>query len=459
MLKRRFILFSVLALILAAVPVAVFAQEATEEPAAIPPEPSLIAIGDSVDDELTENAPEAYFSLEGEAGQAVTITLVSEEFDTFLVLLGPDGSELDTDDDSAGSLDSQIAGFTLPENGTYIIIATSYSAYRGTGQAAGAFTLSVEAFEVRRIEYSQTVDAELTEDELSQSFVFTGSAGDVILITHVSEAFDSYLYLDGPNGNELTYNDDGAGNLDSLIGPFELPETGEYTIRATSYSRNSTGAYTLSLQRAELSTIEYGEEVTAELSPGGVLYFQFEGRSGDILDVYVESDADTFVALNDPFNYQLISDEDSGRGRNPEITDYVLNSSGTFTVLLRSNVGDSGPVTLEIVRGELPTLNDGAQSLSFNSNVTQRTVSFQPEAGVSYVLSVNLVSGGNFDGTTSPSIDIRQGDVSTSYISASNVTGMTANFTAASDDEIIILVSEYSYSANTTLEVSLTAAE
>ncbi|MDL5055639.1 PPC domain-containing protein [Oscillatoria laete-virens NRMC-F 0139] len=458
MLKRKFILFAVLALLLAALPMAASAQEATEAPEAPAAEPVAIAVGDSVDGELTADAPEAFFTFEGEAGQAVTITLVSEDFDTFLVLLDVDGNELDTDDDSAGRLDSQIRGITLPANGTYTIIATSYSAYRGTGQATGAFTLSLDAFEVRRIEYSQSINAELTSSELSQSFVFTGSAGDVVIITHVSDAFDSYLYLDGPDGRELTYNDDSAGNLDSLIGPYELPQTGEYTIRATSYSRNSTGPYTLTLQRAQLVTIEYGEEVTAELEPGGVLYFQFEGRTGDVIDIYVEGQPDTFIQLNDVYNYQLISDEDSGPGRNPEIMDYVLNNTGTYTLLLRSNVGDSGEVTLRVVRGELPTLNDGPQTLSFNSNATQRTISFQPAAGVSYTLSVELLSGGGFGGTTSPSIDVRQGDLSSTYVSASNVTALSASFTSNSTDEIIISVSEYSYT-NTSLRVSITANE
>lgn len=72
----------------------------------------------------------------GNAGQSVVITLDSEDFDTVLSVLGPDGEEIAYNDDSGNSLNSRVI-ITLPTRGTYTAVARSFS-----GQA-GDYTLSV----------------------------------------------------------------------------------------------------------------------------------------------------------------------------------------------------------------------------------------------------------------------------------------------------------------------------
>jgi photosystem II stability/assembly factor-like uncharacterized protein len=63
------------------------------------------------------------------AGQAVAITMTAAFFDTRLVLIGPNGAEIASDDNGNGGTDSRIpagSGFiTLPSTGTYTIVATS----------------------------------------------------------------------------------------------------------------------------------------------------------------------------------------------------------------------------------------------------------------------------------------------------------------------------------------------
>jgi hypothetical protein len=70
-----------------------------------------------------------------------------------------------------------------------------------------------------------------------------------ILLT--SSAFDTYLYLIGPSGSVVAQDDDGGGGSNSRIPPrcghYTLPSSGTYTIEVTSFYRNSTGSYTLSL--------------------------------------------------------------------------------------------------------------------------------------------------------------------------------------------------------------------
>lgn len=71
------------------------------------------------------------YTFEGESGQMVKIAMTSNEFDTVLSLRDPSGQEIAFNDDSARSLNSTIVT-TLPVDGTYTIIARSFSGQGGT---------------------------------------------------------------------------------------------------------------------------------------------------------------------------------------------------------------------------------------------------------------------------------------------------------------------------------------
>ncbi len=72
------------------------------------------------------------------AGKSYQIDAVSEEFDSYLVLQGPDGQELATDDDSGGDRNARII-HRITTDGRYRIMVTSY----GSGQTTGEFSLTI----------------------------------------------------------------------------------------------------------------------------------------------------------------------------------------------------------------------------------------------------------------------------------------------------------------------------
>ncbi len=77
-------------------------------------------------------------SFEGTAGQTVVITLESQDFDTYLILIGPDEQVIAQNDDiSPDDLNSSIT-ITLPTTGTYRAIA---NAYDSSGQ--GRYRLTI----------------------------------------------------------------------------------------------------------------------------------------------------------------------------------------------------------------------------------------------------------------------------------------------------------------------------
>jgi hypothetical protein len=108
-----------------------------------------IAAGATVTGRLEESDPLLedfshyhWWVYQGRAGETLTLTMRSEDFDTFLAfgqVRNGAFDSLETDDDGAGGTDSRITT-TLPADGLYVIQANSLSA-----GSTGAYTLQLEA--------------------------------------------------------------------------------------------------------------------------------------------------------------------------------------------------------------------------------------------------------------------------------------------------------------------------
>jgi hypothetical protein len=79
---------------------------------------------------ITSDAQFAVYSIEGEAGDVISISMSAvspSNLDTKLFLISPNGVEIaDNDDAVSGETDSAIANFTLPLDGTYLVVATRF---------------------------------------------------------------------------------------------------------------------------------------------------------------------------------------------------------------------------------------------------------------------------------------------------------------------------------------------
>jgi hypothetical protein len=388
------------------------------------------------------------------AGTNVQFTLISDDLDTYLVLSDADGNVLATDDDGAGDLDSRIT-FVVPEDGEYLVTATTYAANNGMTGGTGAYSLSVQAAQTETIEPGETVRGTFSEGAFSQVFTFTAAADDSVTISLQSDDFDSYLRLNDPSGAEIAYNDDSGGSLNSQIGPILLPMDGVYSIIASSLSGSSAGDFTLTLNSANLQPVSVGESLTSELTAAnGSAYFSLQANAGDTISVSVESSMDTNVAVTDPFNYQLAFDEDGGSGVNPELTDVVLSSDGQYTIVVSSPFSETGEFTLLVERAELASLNDGPVTLAFNSTTTTRVVEYTAEAGETLRLTLSSVTGDQI----SPNVDGQQSGSSVVYGSANYVTEFSVVFVAPSDGPIALTISDYTYD-NRQVEVRISSAE
>lgn len=84
-----------------------------------------------------DGKPLSHYVLEGAAGELISITVESDDFDTMLFLNYPDGSRLAMDDDGGSGTNSQL-DVELPEDGAYSLYVTSFES---DGQ--GAYLLRI----------------------------------------------------------------------------------------------------------------------------------------------------------------------------------------------------------------------------------------------------------------------------------------------------------------------------
>lgn len=197
------------------------------------------------------------YTFRGSAGQRVQIDMTSE-FDTYLELGRLDGcdwQELTTDDDGSPEGTNSRIRYTLPEDGEYVVRATSFS------DATGAYTLALSerAAPVERapqpIAAGATQQGELDEEdsvlEADGSFyelwTYQGRAGEQLRVNMMSDAFDTFVAIGRMQGGqfeEIATMDDGGEGTDTLL-EVTLPADGEYVIRANSFRAEQTGEYTL----------------------------------------------------------------------------------------------------------------------------------------------------------------------------------------------------------------------
>lgn len=84
------------------------------------------------DDRLTDNSLYDEYSFSGQQGQTVTISLNSQEFDAYLLLIDNQGNKIAENDDSAQNNSNSTIQIELPYTGQYKVIVNAYD-QRGQG--------------------------------------------------------------------------------------------------------------------------------------------------------------------------------------------------------------------------------------------------------------------------------------------------------------------------------------
>ncbi|HWT02319.1 MAG TPA: Calx-beta domain-containing protein [Pyrinomonadaceae bacterium] len=187
-------------------------------------------------------------------------------------------------------------------NGT---VSYTVAANSGSSQRTGTITVNGQAHTVTQagnsgggcpstaIAPGQTISGSLTTSDCIFTgttryvdvYGFSGTAGQRVAVSMSSSAFDTYLYLVDSSNQILGEDDDGAdtgtnSRIPAVSGFFTLPATGSYSIWATSYSQNSTGAYSISLVNETACAFSISPTSRSFSSPGGNSSFSVSTASG-----------------------------------------------------------------------------------------------------------------------------------------------------------------------------------
>ena len=248
-----------------------------------------------------------FYTLTLDQGGEVTITLESDDADTYLYLREDDvqsGSHLYENDDHEGDTSISQIQETL-EAGTYTIEATTF--WEGK---TGSFTLTfsgrggtmprvddceqyVSVDRTLSDQWSTACESEARSGSYAKFYILTLAEQSEVTITLESSDADPYLYLRSriaTSGPYLKDNDDHEGDT-SISQIQETLEAGTYTIEATTYGEGETGGFTLGISGSGgiTATIDSClEAVTVNATVGGVWASDCESdeRSGSYARFY-----------------------------------------------------------------------------------------------------------------------------------------------------------------------------
>jgi plastocyanin len=233
-----------------------------------------IAVGQTVNGTFTSSDPmledDSHYHLytfRASAGERVTFTLRSTDFDAVLAVGRFSGAECEercrTNDDGAGDTDARIT-MTFREAGEYTVRTNTFE-----GGELGDYTLTAERAPAaptpvaRAVTLDAPVTGELGEGDATldrdgsyyEDWTFRAPYNGEMEIVLASEDFDTFLFFGTELGEEFSeeFSDDDGDGEDGTNSRLTVSvEAGTtYTIRANTYGESETGRYTLTLRRVD----------------------------------------------------------------------------------------------------------------------------------------------------------------------------------------------------------------
>jgi serine protease Do len=198
-------------------------------------------------------------------------------------------------------------------------------------------------------------DARLNDGSVYQAWRFFGTQGQPVRIDVISGAFDAFVILEGPAGDEVARNDDGGDGTDARLS-VTLPVTGDYRIIANTYRQGQFGRYVLRLtggpppapmggggmvMSGTVGQILRGQIVSGRLGPNDArladnsLYQAWThfGQAGETITLDVmSSDFDAYAVIQDASGNVLTRDDDSGEGQNARVA-FTLPYTGMYRLI------------------------------------------------------------------------------------------------------------------------------
>jgi hypothetical protein len=246
-------------------------------------------------------------------------------------------------------------------------------------------------------------------------FEYEGTAGEVLHITVAATDgnLDPSLFLVGPSGEEIAFNDDISGTDDrnAALEQAALPEDGIYIIRVERYRGargNTEGTFELTLSAANaVEEILWDEPVTGTITDDEwKREYAFEGTANQVVSIQLwatdgnpDDNLDPFLKLLNPDGTVLEENDDaSTETGDSALTAITLWQDGTYTIVAtryREETGNStGSFELLLTEGVVVNANCPDDQLTIDcpayvSDTIDRPVNvrIEPRANATVVTS------------------------------------------------------------------------
>ncbi len=249
--------------------------------------PASISFGETIHCSITTEGEIDAYTFTASAGDRVLVRLSKTELGNLwpgVIVNGTGGAEL-CEQNSLDSTTAEIAGCSLPDTGTYTILAHD-GLY---GSFTGEYHLYLQRLNNPGspvfIAFGQTLPASIITSAEMDTYTFSASAGDKVLVRMSKDLLANFwpgIRVYGPDGTKLCELNS-SNSTTAEIASCSLPGTGTYTILAyeSSYGMYADD-YHLYLQRLN--------------NPGDPISISFDlTLSGSIITT-AEMDTFTFAA-------------------------------------------------------------------------------------------------------------------------------------------------------------------
>lgn len=319
-----------------------------------------ITFGQTIQSDLDANGQKVWM-FNGVAGQTVSIVLVpNNTYDAVLALYGPDGRQLLNLDEGFSGDAEVVSGYSLPVTGEYTILVRSF-----TGNS-GSYSLSLDEggedtgnfYDAGDLAYGDTRQETLQANE-AHAWFFNGRAGDSvqIAVTPLTDSLDVDVWLLDPNIERLTAQDIFLAGEPERIEQV-LPLDGQYLILVSDFF-GEAGDYEVTLLAQASSTpqiggeVAYGETAVGDLPPGAMVVWYFDGRTGDVINVALEStdaNRDMLFYIIGPDGNRVREVDDQTAGGRELLSMFTLTADGQWGVVVGEFFGDAAPYVVTVER-------------------------------------------------------------------------------------------------------------
>ena len=172
------------------------------------------------------------YTFAGGSGQQITISLISQDFDPYLILLDPQGRRISENDDVSRSNRNSRLVVTLPSTGTYTVVANSYEADKN-----GEYEIKIETGESPAVTLQAMVAEAVPESSPPCDAALISAIGDIETDREVKAVVSAVLLRDRyaefpaerPNGVKVQLN--GPATLSVIRSPQLLDQLSGELIR------------------------------------------------------------------------------------------------------------------------------------------------------------------------------------------------------------------------------------